>query len=107
MNNDELLVAIKDMFENKTDEIKYYVDEKVNGQSVLIESLRSDIKAVAEGHEILQSKIEDAKAELSQSINKIERRIDNVDKNLSIVKDYVICVDSKLNEHEIILKRVK
>ena len=54
----------------------------------LADNLRSDVKAVAEGHEILLLKIEDTKAELSQSINNIERRIDNLDKNMATVKDW-------------------
>jgi len=111
MNNDELLIAMKEMFDEKIQEVKTHT-------GVLVEHLGSEVKAVAEGHEILLRKIEDTKDELINNIerrinnieiriNNIEIRIDNVDKNMSIVKDYVIGVDLKLNEHEIILKRVK
>lgn len=110
MDNDNLLIAIKDMFEKKTDEIKQYVDEKVTGQGVLIEALRSDVKAVAEGHSVLNDKIDN----LSNKVDGLDRRLETVEKDIkslksdmAVVKDYVIGVDEKLNEHEVILKRVK
>ena len=100
MNNDELLIAMKEMFDKKIEEVKTHT-------GTLAEHLGNELKAVAEGHEILLRKIDDTKAELNQSINNVERRIDNLDKNMAIVKDYVIGVDLKLNEHEVILKRAK
>ena len=96
MKNDDLLVVIKGLFDKKTDEIKHYVDEKINGQGTLIESLRSDIKAVAEGHDIL-----------SRKIDAVDKKVEDIKRDMVVVKDYVIGVDAKLNEHEIILKRVK
>jgi hypothetical protein len=56
MDKDELLIAIKDMFENKTDEIKLHIDTKIIGQNVLLKSIRSDIKAIADGYDILNEK---------------------------------------------------
>ena len=100
MNNDELLIAMKEMFDKKIEEVKTHT-------GILVENLGNELKAVAEGHEILLRKIDDTKAELNQSINNVEIRIDNLDKNMSIVKGYVIGVDLKLNEHEVILKRAK
>ena len=100
MNNDELLIAMKEMFDKKIEEVKTHT-------GILVENLGNELKAVAEGHEILLRKIDDTKTELNQSINNVERRIDNLDKNMAIVKDYVIGVDLKLNEHEVILKRAK
>ncbi len=100
MDNDELLLVIKDMFEKKTDEIKSFVSDKINGQSVLIESLVSDIKAVAEGHDILNRKIDS-----------LDKKVDDMAKELKsemkLVANYVVGVDDKLNEHDVILKRVK
>lgn len=89
MDNDELLIAIRDMFEKKTDDLKTYVDEKIKGQSIIIESLKSDIKAVADGHDTLN------------------RKIDDIAKEIKVIENYVIGVDAKLNEHDVILKRVK
>ncbi|HEY5586410.1 MAG TPA: hypothetical protein VIK78_18210 [Ruminiclostridium sp.] len=100
MNNDELLIAMKEMFDKKIEEVKTHT-------GIVVENLGNELKAVAEGHEILLRKIDDTKTELNQSINNVERRIDNLDKNMAIVKDYVIGVDLKLNEHEVILKRAK
>ena len=89
MDNDELLIAIKDMFENKVDEVKNEVDEVKNHMGVLVEKLHDDIKTIAEGHSI------------------IDKKIDNLQNDMDIVKNYIISVDTRLNEHEVILKRVK
>ena len=88
MNNDELLIAMKEMFDKKIEEVKTHT-------GILVENLGNELKAVAEGHEILLRKIDDTKTELNQSINNVEIRIDNLDKNMSIVKGYVIGVDLK------------
>ena len=74
MDNDEMLIAIRGIFEKKTDEIKQYVDTKINGQNVLIENLRSDMKAVAEGHGILNDKLD-----------RVEVKVDNIDKKLEVI----------------------
>jgi peptidoglycan hydrolase CwlO-like protein len=114
MDNDELLIVIKDLFENKTEEIKSYVDEKINGQIVLIERLQSDIKAVAEGHDILNRKMDS----LDKKVDSLDKKVDFLDKKIDartnelkseikIVENYIIGVDTKLNEHDVILKRVK
>ena len=78
MDNDEMLIAIRGIFDKKTDEIKQYVDTKINVQNVLIESLRSYMKAVAEGHGILNDKLD-----------RVEVKVDNIDKKLdSATSDY-------------------
>lgn len=111
MDNDELLLVIKDMFEKKTDELKdlfekktdefkTYVDEKINGQSILIESLRDDIKTVAEEHDFINCKISDLDKKADDRMNELKT-------DIKVIADYVIGVDAKLNEHEVILKRVK
>lgn len=110
MNNDELLIAIKEVFEKKTDEVKHYVDDKIKGQSILIEKLQSTIEIVAEGHNNLNSKMD----RLENKFDSMEKRFDSVEKDVrslnsetSVVKDYIIAVDTKLNDHETVLKKVK
>jgi hypothetical protein len=93
MDNDDLLIAIKDMFDKKVDEVKHHTE-------LLIENLHDDIKSIAEGHSGLDRKIDHLHDEIVE-INRDLRR------DMMIVKDYVIKVDEKLNEHEIILKKVK
>ena len=110
MNNDELLIAIKDMFEMKVEEMKRHT-------GMLVEDLRKDVKAIANGHEVLNSTMDrlekkvdtlDTKVErLETKVDVLETKVDILETNMSVVKDYVIGVDAKLNEHEIILKRVK
>lgn len=100
MDNDEMLVMIKDMFEKSMDKMEKKFDEKVEEvkqhTGTLVEDLRRDVKAIAEGHDILNSKLD-----------KVEADIKGLKSDMAVVKDYVISVDKKLNEHEIILKRVK
>jgi cell division protein ZapA (FtsZ GTPase activity inhibitor) len=107
MNNDELLIAITNRFDQKVEEVKRYT-------GVLVEDLRKDIKAIAEGHSVLDHKMDtlhkemnETKKELKAEINGLATRFDGMEKNMEVVKNYVIGVDAKLNEHERILKRVK
>lgn len=100
MNNDELLVAIKDMFEKKVDEVKQHTE-------LLIERLQGDIKAIAECHSVLDRKIDNLQNDLTETKQELKVEINGLKKDMSIVKDYVIGVDARLNEHEVVLKRVK
>lgn len=96
MDNDELLIAISDMFEKKVEEVKLHT-------GVLVEDLRKDVKAIAEGHTVLLNKMD----KLESKVDGIERKVDGLEKNMTVIKDYVIGVDAKLNEQEATLKRVK
>lgn len=122
MDNDEMLVLIKDMFERTTgdirNEIKSEIAEVKRHTGTLVEDLRGDVKAIAEGHSILDRKIDGLQNGLDRKIDNLQENlietkqelkeeINGLKKDIAIVKDYVIGVDAKLNEHEIILKRVK
>lgn len=114
MDNDEMLVVIKDMFEKSIIDIKKEVKTEIaevkNHMGVLAEKLQSDIKVIAEGHGILNSKLDNLCSEMENTKNELENvksEIKILKTEMSIVKDYVIGVDAKLNEHEVILKRVK
>lgn len=100
MDNDELLIAIKDVFEKKVEEVKNEVTEVKNHMGVLVEKLHDDINTIAEGHSILDRKIDNLQ-------DNIDRKIDNLQKDMDTVKNYVVAVDTRLNEHEVILKMVK
>ena len=117
INNDELLIAITDIFDKKVEEVKLH-------SGVLVEDLRKDVKAIAEGHGILIDKMDKLESKvdrlerkvdglelkvdgLERKVGGLELKVDGLEKNMSVVKDYVIGVDAKLNEHEGILKRVK
>jgi len=89
MDNDELLLKIKDMFDTKVDEVKRHIE-------VISEKLESKVQIVAEGHEISNKKFD-----------ALDKKVEDIKNDIAVVKDYVIGVDAKLNEHEIILKRVK
>lgn len=124
MDNNELLSALQVMFDKKVEEVKQHT-------GAIVENLKGDIKAIAEGHGILDRKIDglDNKVDgldrridgLDNKVEGLDRRIDGLDKkvdglqveisdlkkDMAIVKEYIIGVDIKLNEHETILKRVK
>lgn len=122
MDNDELLIRIKDVFDKKTEEVKdafdkkteelkdafdkkteelkQYVSDKIDGQSVLIENLQSDIQAVAEGHEILNRKIDS----LNQSV---ENQVNELKYEIKTISGYITRVDNKVNAHDVIMTRVK
>ena len=125
MDNDELLLMIKGLFNEKTKELTQLFDEKtkefkdeVNGvknyMNVIAEHLRKDIRAVAEGHSILDRKLNvvidevtGMKSELGEvkaEVAGMKSEIKGMTSELSIVKEFVIRVDSKLNEHDKILK---
>ncbi len=121
MDNDELLIAIKDMFETNMDKMGKKFDEKVEEMKrhtgTLVEDLRKDVKAIAEGHSILNEKMDRLETKVDKIETKVDKleikvdgleiKVDGLEKNMTIVKEYVIGVDTKLNEHEVILKRVK
>ena len=103
MNNDELLIKMKEIFDKKVDEVKLHM-------GVIAENLESKIQIVAEGQDALNKKVEvlDKKVEiLDKKVEVLEKRTENLGRDMSIVKQYVIGVDAKINEHEIILKQVK
>lgn len=124
MDNDELLIAIKDIFDKKVEEVKNEVQDVKRHTGIIVEDLRKDVKAIAEGHSILNEKMDrletkvdrlDTKVDgletkvdgLETKVDGLDTKVDGLETNMSIVKDYVIGVDTKLNEHEVILKRVK
>ena len=110
MNNDELFAAITDAFDRKVEEVKLHT-------GALVEDLRGDVKAIAEGHDILFNKMDNLEQRfdglerrfdgLEGKVDGLDKRVGRLEKNMNIIKDYVIGVDAKLNEHEIILKRVR
>lgn len=129
MNNDELLVLIKDMFEKKTEEMKRELKEEMSGlrleirdvknhTGVMIEGLKGDIRAIAEGHSLLDKKLDDTRNELKAEIkivkddmkvirNELKTEINEVKDDMKVIRDFVTGVDKKLNEHEVILNRAK
>ncbi|WP_334137365.1 hypothetical protein [Muricomes intestini] len=124
MDNEELLRTLQGMFEKNVQEVKRYTGVKV-------EDLQRQVKAVAEGHSLLNEKID----RLDRKVDGLDRRVDGLDKkvdslagkvnslegrmgkletdmkevkqDLSTIKGYVIAVDDKLNKHDVILKRIK
>lgn len=100
MNNDELLIAIKDMFEKKVEEVKQHTE-------LLVEKLQDDIKVISEGHTILDRKIDNLQSELTETKQELKTELSGFKKDMTVVKDYVISVDDKLNDHEAVLKRAK
>jgi uncharacterized phage infection (PIP) family protein YhgE len=129
MENDEMLVLIKSMFEEKTNDIQNLFEEKTNDiqnlfeekveevkrhSAIMYESIENKIQTVAEGHDILNRKIDGLDKKVDQLDKKIEsskeelsKRMNKAENELSIIKEYIIGVDEKLNEHDRMLRLVK
>lgn len=114
MDNDKLLLTIKGLFDEKTKEFKDEVNGVKNHMDVIAEDLRKDIRAVAEGHSILDRKIETVQTDVNgikteivgmkSDITGIKMEIEGIKTELGTVKEYVIRVDAKLNEHDKLFK---
>ncbi len=110
MDNDQLLDAIKDMFENAI-----YDMNRKNG--ILLERMESKIELLAEGHGILNDKLDS----LETKLNRLEARMDRIEIKLDRiiirteglvtdmveVKDCVISEDPRLTKHDLILKGIR
>lgn len=121
MDNGEMLVVIKQMFEQSTEKMEKKFDAKADEvkrhTAVLVENLEKKVETVAEGHSILNNKLDVVKEELDlvkeeingvkQEVNVVKQDVKSLKSDMKVVKNYVISVDTKLNEHEIILKRAK
>jgi predicted nuclease with TOPRIM domain len=109
------------MFVQGVDKMKAQYDQLRSETGVLFENLNSKIELLAEGHGILNEKID----RLDTRVDRIETRMDRMETRMdsmetrmgsmetdvahlktemSVVKEYVISVDTKLNEHELIIK---
>jgi len=111
MNNDELLVAITNTFDEKIGEMENrfekYVDQKINEQGVLLEGMRSEIKIVAEGHSILYGKLDQNSSDIKSLIEKsdlhsMELRI--LDKKVDHHTVQLETLDKKVDHHTVQLK---
>jgi outer membrane murein-binding lipoprotein Lpp len=103
MDNDQLLLTLKDLFDQKMDEYKRHV-------GVLQEDMDKKFKMLAEGQNVLHEKIDALGSRmdtLETKVDAMEIRLSAVEDTLHVVHNYVVRVDEKLNEHDRILKRVK
>lgn len=68
------------------------------------------MKLLAEGHGLLNDKVDRLKNRvggLESRVGGMEKEMKGMKSDLAVVKYYIVGVDAKLNEHEIIRKRVK
>ena len=75
MNNEELLTTLQDMFEKKVEEVKLYT-------GVRLEAMQRDIKAIAEGHGLLNDKMD----RLETKVDSLETKVDRLKLGLDILK---------------------
>jgi hypothetical protein len=73
-------------------------EEKVtlNQIAVLIEGVKSDVKAVAEGHQVIRSEMRQMEDRLAGKISLMDDKLEFVAKQLG---DQIDKVDRKLDEH--------
>ena len=86
MDNDELLIAIKDMFETKLEEVKSEVQEVKRHTGMLVEDMRKDVKAIAEGHGILDNKIDNLQKEMTDTKRELKADINGLRKEMLLLK---------------------
>ncbi len=67
-------------------------------QTILLEDMRKDIKAIAEGHGVINQKLDDANTKLDdhgRRLDKVEFEIQNIKSELMVVKLSVKDVDQR------------
>lgn len=111
MSTDQLLIEIKNIFENSMDKMEKKFDEKLERSERrtgdLIEGLRDDIKAVAEGHSILNNKLDKIEGDVQElktdvqdlklNIKGLRTDMTSLKSDMAVAKEYVIKVDNKLS----------
>jgi len=71
----------------------------LNQLGTMIEGLRGDVKAVAEGHGVIRSEMKQMKVELLEKFEENKAEIRWVAKDLKEVKEKVGKIDRTLDEH--------
>jgi len=67
---------------------------------VLLEDMSGQIKAVAEGHSILERKIDDLGSELGEKIDKLDSRMDRMDSRMDRMESRSDGMESKIDRIE-------
>jgi len=70
--------------------------EKKERFELLLEEIRDDVKAVAEGHSVIRREMQEMKTELKADIKEVNGKIEFTAKQLG---DKIDRVDQKLEEH--------
>ena len=71
----------------------------LNQIAVMIEKVGSDVKAVAEGHQVIRREMQEMKVELVSEINLVKSALRFVAKDVSDLKTKVDKIDRTLDEH--------
>jgi len=110
MDNEELLRTLQGMFEKNVQEVKRYTGVKV-------EDLQRQVKAVAEGHSLLNEKIDrlDRKVDgldrrvddLDRKVDGLDRRVDGLDKKVDSLAGKVNSLEGRMGKLETDMKEVK
>ena len=109
MNNDEFFIAVKDIFETSMDKMEKKLDatfkEMKRHNDMLFEDLCKDVKLLAEGHSVLNDRMDRLENKFDGFETKFDRldiKMDRLCADVSMVKEHIINIDRKLNECEVI-----
>ena len=103
MDNEELLRTLQGMFEKNVQEVKRYTGVKV-------EDLQRQVKAVAEGHSLLNEKIDrlDRKVDgLDRRVDDLDKKVDSLDKKVDGLAGKVNSLEGRMGKLETDMKEVK
>lgn len=99
MEKEKLLEAIEEILDKKMEDLKAYVDLKVNTQNIMINDLLNnaqiEIKADQSFNRKIGQFIEDL-ANLQKDFVGVIKDVDCIKSDVNVVRDYIIRIDKKI-----------
>jgi archaellum component FlaC len=71
----------------------------LNQIAVMIEKVGSDVKAVAEGHEVIRSEMRQMKDEIIEKISFVDGKVEHLGREVREIKEKANKIDKTLDEH--------
>ncbi len=101
MEKDKLIEEIEGIFDKRMEDLKQYVDSKINAQNTMIKDLLSNLQTGKKAEEIvdrgMDQFIEDL-AYLQKDFVGAAKDITCIKSDMNFVRDYIIRVDKKIND---------
>lgn len=74
-NTRQILETTREMIQEVRDETREMIQESEHRVTILLEDIRSDVRAIAEGLEMTQQRFERVRGEDRQDIEELDRRV--------------------------------
>ena len=99
MEKEKLLEEIEGIFDKRMEDIKAYVDLKINTQNIMIRDLlknaQTEIKTEESFNRRINQFIEDL-ALLQKDFVSVIKDVDCIKSDVNVVRDYIIRIDKKI-----------